>query len=40
MVLEDKFNNSYIEMINKISVLNPHNKKLPLLLPKVEETHS
>lgn len=40
MVLEDKYSLGYIDMINKISSINPHNKKIPLLLPRIEETHS
>ena len=38
MVLEGKWN--CIDMMSKIATLNPQNKKLPLLLPKLEETHS
>jgi hypothetical protein len=36
MVLEDKYSSGYIDMINKLSEINPHNKKVPLLLPKIE----
>ena len=40
MVLEDKYHSGYIDMINKIATINPQNKKVPLLLPRIEETHS
>lgn len=36
MVLEDKYHPGYIDMINKITSINPQNKKVPLLFPRIE----
>ncbi len=36
MVLEDRYSNASIDLISKISSISSQNKKLPLLLPRIE----
>lgn len=36
IVLEEKYNSQFIDMVQKIVSLNSQKKKIPLLLPKIE----